>query len=203
MLQYAALIGRRFDTATLLALLGQGKSQFAGLQPAAGDDGRFDLPLDESYRFLVAALEQPERASTVSVKTVQRRASPQPGRSPRGAGSCLSFSTIVSSRQPLPCWMNSSSRVFLCRSAGCCWRKPSGVARRLCWRSIFDIVDHLNSGSGLIIDPMESIKLAQLNLMASEQARDMAAFEAASSYLSAGMQLLPADSWQNSVRPDA
>jgi predicted ATPase len=36
-----------------------------------------------------------------------------------------------------------------------------------------------------------------LNLMASNQARAIAAFEVASRYLSASMQLLPPDSWQH------
>ncbi len=62
--------------------------------------------------------------------------------------------------------------------------------------SLFTIVDHLDTGGVQIADPAAAIKVAQLNLLASRQARLVAAFEAASHYLSVGMQLLPGDSWQ-------
>jgi predicted ATPase len=75
--------------------------------------------------------------------------------------------------------------------------KAEGTGQEAVREALVTIVDHLNAGSALIDDPAEAVKAAQLNLMASSQARAEAAFEAASGYLSAGMQLLPADCWQN------
>ena len=57
-------------------------------------------------------------------------------------------------------------------------------------------MDHINKGRALIQDPLEAVKAAELNLMASELMRTVAAFGAAVHYLSTGIQLLPRESWQ-------
>ena len=63
--------------------------------------------------------------------------------------------------------------------------------------NLLAIVDHLNAGSALIQDPAEAVLTAQLNLLASQQARAAAAYGAASRYLAAGMKRLPSSCWQD------
>jgi predicted ATPase/signal transduction histidine kinase len=61
---------------------------------------------------------------------------------------------------------------------------------------LFEIVNQLNLGVALISEPSERRKLAQLNLQAGRKAIAAAAYNAASSYFDAGINLLPNDSWQ-------
>jgi predicted ATPase/signal transduction histidine kinase len=67
-------------------------------------------------------------------------------------------------------------------------------AERLAER-IFDIVSQLDRGAGLVDDPGERRRLAELDLLAGRRARASAAFGPAARYLAAGMALLPADAW--------
>ncbi|AFY44872.1 ATP-binding sensor histidine kinase [Nostoc sp. PCC 7107] len=60
---------------------------------------------------------------------------------------------------------------------------------------IFEIVNHLNKGIDLIIQPDEQLKLAQLNLMAGSKAKGAIAYNAAVNYFTQGIDLLPADAW--------
>jgi predicted ATPase/signal transduction histidine kinase len=63
-------------------------------------------------------------------------------------------------------------------------------------RSLFDIVNHLNKGLGLIEGEAERMALVELNLAASQRAKAATAYEAAFNYLQTAVKLLPADSWQ-------
>jgi len=62
--------------------------------------------------------------------------------------------------------------------------------------NIFDIVNQLNQGIELLTDPREREELAQLNLKAGCKARSSTAYTAANKYLTVGIELLSADSWQ-------
>lgn len=61
---------------------------------------------------------------------------------------------------------------------------------------IFDIVHHLNLGANWIRSQSEKYRLARLNLMAGEKAKAAMAYENAVKYLTQGLELLAADSWQ-------
>ncbi|MCU0546736.1 MAG: AAA family ATPase [Oscillatoriaceae cyanobacterium Prado104] len=61
---------------------------------------------------------------------------------------------------------------------------------------IFDIVNQLNIGAGLISDRTQRDELAQLNAIAGRKAKTSTAYAAAARYLTAGRELLAADSWQ-------
>ena len=61
---------------------------------------------------------------------------------------------------------------------------------------IFDIVNQLNVGTDFIIAQEERYKLARLNLIAGQKAKAATAYEPALRYLTAGSELLVADSWQ-------
>lgn len=62
--------------------------------------------------------------------------------------------------------------------------------------NLFKVVDHLNLGRNLITDQQERDKLARLNLIAGQKAQQTAAHSAALQYLTTGIELLAADSWQ-------
>ena len=62
---------------------------------------------------------------------------------------------------------------------------------------IFDIVNQLNSGRELINAQAERDELAQLNLIAGRKAKASTAYAAAKRYLTVGLELLAADSWQH------
>jgi predicted ATPase/transcriptional regulator with GAF, ATPase, and Fis domain len=61
---------------------------------------------------------------------------------------------------------------------------------------LFDIANHMNVGSDLIISSDARLQLAQIDLMAGLKAKSSAAYEAALGYFQAGIHLLPADPWQ-------
>ncbi|MFD2111876.1 diguanylate cyclase domain-containing protein [Thiorhodococcus fuscus] len=61
-------------------------------------------------------------------------------------------------------------------------------------RRVFEIVDQLNAGRRLILDPDERLELTQLNREAATKAKDAAAFASAVGYLRVARELLAADS---------
>ncbi|MEH1852001.1 MAG: AAA family ATPase [Nostoc sp.] len=62
--------------------------------------------------------------------------------------------------------------------------------------NLFEIVNQLNIGKSLIIQPEAQIELAQLNLNAAEKARDATAYNAAFEYATTGIALLNSLTWQ-------
>lgn len=77
---------------------------------------------------------------------------------------------------------------------------------RLLWQSIlpeeldervFDIVNPLNIGAALIVEPSERLDLAQLNLQTGCKAKAATAYDSAIEYLTTGRNLLPEDAWQS------
>ena len=62
---------------------------------------------------------------------------------------------------------------------------------------LFDVVHHLNVGSGLISEEPERVMLARLNLNAGNKAKSSTAYEAALDYLKAGLSLLTEDRWES------
>lgn len=60
---------------------------------------------------------------------------------------------------------------------------------------VFEIINHLNLGSGLIADDEERLALARLNLNAGRRAKSSTAYEAALSYFNAGIALVADRRW--------
>ncbi len=61
---------------------------------------------------------------------------------------------------------------------------------------VFDIVNHLNIGRGLITQETDCYELARLNLIAGQKTRDSGAFSTALNYFNIGLKLLTSNSWQ-------
>ena len=61
--------------------------------------------------------------------------------------------------------------------------------------AIFDIVNHLNRGAGLVEVPDERERIIALNLIAGKRARSSTAYASARNYLTQATALLSADAW--------
>jgi Nif-specific regulatory protein len=61
---------------------------------------------------------------------------------------------------------------------------------------LFDVVHHLNLGSGLISEETERLALARLNLIAGRRAKSSTAYQAALDYFKAGAGLLTEKHWE-------
>ncbi|HIK10641.1 MAG TPA: AAA family ATPase [Oscillatoriaceae cyanobacterium M33_DOE_052] len=62
---------------------------------------------------------------------------------------------------------------------------------------VFELVDHMNVGRYLITEEAEKLELAALNLEAGKKAQDATAYVAAKTYLTAGIEGLPKNSWEH------
>jgi predicted ATPase/signal transduction histidine kinase len=62
---------------------------------------------------------------------------------------------------------------------------------------IFEVVNQLNLGKDLMDNPIERQELAHLNLSAGQKAKMAAAYQAALTYFTAGVSLLPELAWQD------
>jgi predicted ATPase len=60
---------------------------------------------------------------------------------------------------------------------------------------VYELADHYNAALPLIVEPAERTKVARLNLSAATTARATAAFDAARTYSSAALDLLPEETW--------
>jgi predicted ATPase/signal transduction histidine kinase/GAF domain-containing protein len=60
---------------------------------------------------------------------------------------------------------------------------------------LFEIVNHLNTAIGLILQPLERANLAELNLLAAEKARASNAYTAAYKYAQIGIEVLGRSGW--------
>ncbi|WP_151635873.1 AAA family ATPase [Noviherbaspirillum aerium] len=62
---------------------------------------------------------------------------------------------------------------------------------------IFDVVNQLNHGGALLVDPNEKAQVAELNLRAGRRAKASTAYPSACVYLAAGMALLDEEFWRS------
>ncbi|WP_316367262.1 EAL domain-containing protein [Candidatus Thiodiazotropha sp. CDECU1] len=63
--------------------------------------------------------------------------------------------------------------------------------------TLFDVVNHLNRGAGLMTDPAEVIQLAELNAAAGRKARSSIAYATARELFSIAAAILSEDAWSN------
>jgi predicted ATPase/transcriptional regulator with GAF, ATPase, and Fis domain/tRNA A-37 threonylcarbamoyl transferase component Bud32 len=72
----------------------------------------------------------------------------------------------------------------------------SSVADVATSERLFEIVDHLNIGRDLVVEPAKRLNLARLNLDAARRAVAATAYAAASDYAAGGLVVLPDERWQ-------
>ena len=60
---------------------------------------------------------------------------------------------------------------------------------------LFDVANHLNRGAGLMTNPAEKARLAELNAHAGRRARASIAYETARDFFAAASALLPSETW--------
>jgi PAS domain S-box-containing protein len=188
-LQYAALIGVRFQSSTLLAIVGH--AQAGTLADSLWKAMRANLirPLDQSYRLL--ASESPGAFSAESSEFA-------PSLADILEEQILFEFCDNSIQQAVVATLDEYQIMTTSLQIG--WlllEKAEQAGQETLQRNLLSIVEHLNKGGALIQDPAEAVKAAELNLMASEFMRSVAAFTAAIHYLSTGIQFLPKNSWQD------
>ena len=186
-LQYAALLGRRFDSADLLAILGQDQARLLASSLWDAISCGLIYPLDANYRSLVG-----ENGNNIA----KERGDLHPGLAELlEEPSLFEFADTHVQRAAIR-GLNEHQIQVVSLEIG--WRLLEQAERfgpETLEKNLFSIVDHLDKGSMLIQDPAEAIKAAMLNLMASQKVRSLAAFKAALLYLSNGIKLLPLNSW--------
>ena len=64
-------------------------------------------------------------------------------------------------------------------------------------QKLFDITNHLNLGAQFITEDSEKASLCQFNIEAGRRAKASSAYQAAFSYQSTALKLLPSNSWEN------
>lgn len=70
------------------------------------------------------------------------------------------------------------------------------IDRHLYEENIFDVIHHLNMAADLICDRRERDETAEMNLIAGNRAKSLAAFKPALEYYTMGLMLLDENSWQ-------
>ncbi|HTP01053.1 MAG TPA: GAF domain-containing protein [Anaerolineales bacterium] len=186
-LQYAACLGRRFDAGDLLEVIGKDRSLSLSYNLWRAMTEGWIYALDENYRLLAG-----EIADSFDAETGE----PFPRLVDLLEQDIYFEFQHNNVQQAILATMDAEqlSRTHLLIGLRLL-EKTERAGRELLPEDIFSIVDHLNAGQAKREDSTQAIQIAQLNLRAAHEARAMAAFEVSSSYLSAGIQSLPPDSW--------
>jgi len=172
-LKLAACIGNQFDSRTLAIISEKSQSQIITHLWQAVQEGLI-LPLGETYKFASVEEQSPNRPSNQLV---------------------VSFRFLHDRVQQVAYELiPASKRQTIHREIGNLLLLYTPPEKRE--EQIFDIVNQLNMGIGLITNLAERENLAELNLMAGKKAKASAAYETATRYLLTGIKLLEEKSWQ-------
>lgn len=168
-LKLAACLGNQFDLRTLAAVCGQSLAKAAAdLWPALVEG--LIVPLSDTYK--LAAFEVQGLADEVTIEC-------------KFAHDRVQFAVYA--------LIPEADRPSVHRQVGQCLLHCMAPDERE--QKIFDLVDHLNMGRGLIQLHAELEELVALNLVAGRKAKAAAAYEAARTYLQIGLALLGEEGW--------
>ncbi len=172
-LKLAACIGNRFDLATLAVVCERSQDEIATDLWRALQE-RFVIPENETYKFFQGDQQEEKDTEAVSVdyRFLHDRV--------QQAAYCL-----------IP---DDQKQVTHLQMGQLLLQKFSTTERE---ERLFEIVNHLNIGRALILQPQEREELAQLNLMAGRKAKISTAYSTAITYLSTGIKLLPETAWES------
>ncbi|UBF23577.1 AAA family ATPase [Kovacikia minuta CCNUW1] len=177
-LKLAACVGNYFDLATLAIVSEQSQTEVAANLWQALQEGLI-LPRNEVYKFYQ---ELGESATTS-------------GSSALNSGSCVYKFLHDRIQQAAYSLISEEQRPSIHLKIGQLLLSHTLDIEQD--NKLFDIVNHLNMGLKLIVQPAEKERIAQLNLFAAQKARSATAYESALSYATAGITLLPSDCWQS------
>ncbi|MEG4119801.1 AAA family ATPase [Microcoleus sp. N9_B4] len=172
-LKLGACIGNQFDLATLAIVLESSETETATALWKALQEGLI-IPQSGVYKFYVGAEQAISEATTQTVAyrflhdRVQQAA----------------YSLIPTAHKEAT-HLKIGQLLF---------KNYSTEERN---NQIFEIVNQLNMGVGLINQQSERYELAQLNLLAGQKAKASTAHVAALNYLKTGIKLLATDSWHS------
>ncbi|MEG5140403.1 AAA family ATPase, partial [Microcoleus sp. A6-D4] len=171
-LKLAACIGAQFDLNTLAIVSQQSESDAAVALWKALQEGLI-IPQSEIYKFYMGELDttQNTQTETLNYKFLHDRVQQ------------AAYSLIPDDQKQIT---HLQIGQLLLQDAS-----PSTKEERL-----FDIVNHLNVGKYLMIQPSERTELAQMNLNAGGKAKNSTAYAAARGYFKTGIELLQPDCWK-------
>ncbi|MEG5001992.1 ATP-binding protein, partial [Microcoleus sp. B4-D4] len=173
-LKLAACIGNQFDLTTLAIVSEQSEVETAANLWKALPEGLI-LPIGDVYKFYVGAESQSvtsEKSQNVTYKFLHDRVQ-------------QAAYSLIPDRQKASIHLNIG-QLLLART--------SDIEQT---NKLFDIVNHLNWGLKLVVEPAEREKIAQLNGLAAKRARSATAYQSAMTYATTGITLLKPDCWQS------
>ncbi len=171
-LKLAACIGNQFELETL-AIVSQQSSETVATDIWNALQFGLVLPISEAYKFFQGSLEE----TTVETVTVGYR--------------FLHDRVQQAAYSLIP---NDQKQATHLKIGQLLLNKYQRCEQK---EGLFDIVNQLNIGRELILNPKEYNQLAQLNLKAGQKAKSATAYKAALEYLTTGIKLLKSDSWQS------
>ncbi len=169
-LKLAACIGNQFDLQTLAIVCEKSPQQTAADLWKAMAEGLI-LPLSDAYKLIELDVQGLTEAVTVEYKFAHDRIQQ------------AVYSLIPTNEKQSVHWQ--VGQLLLVNT-------PQEKREQ----KLFDIVNQLNQGRGLINQQVEQNELAPLNLMAGKKAKASAAYQPAFNYLQIGLRLLGEDTWQ-------
>ncbi|RKZ51705.1 MAG: serine/threonine-protein kinase PknK [Candidatus Parabeggiatoa sp. nov. 3] len=173
-LKLAACIGNQFDLAMLAIVYEKYQAETAADLWKALQEGLI-IPINEVYKFF--------QASEDSTEATERQNLSVPYKFLHDRVQQAAYSLITEAQKP-------ATHLKIGRLL------KSHTHEQALDDKLFDIVNQLNLGISLITDQSERDELVQLNLKAGRKAKASTAYAAASRYLTVGLELLSADSWQ-------
>ena len=168
-LQYAAGVGSRFDTAILSAVAGKKPSQIISMLWDAMQAGIIQ-PLDSNYQLIFQLRDEQFELPVAHFKFVHDKM-----------------------QQAAYSFMAEEEKSKLHYRIAKALLENIGEGEY--GERIFDIVTQLNSGRSLLSTPAEKAEAVTLNLIAAKKARESVAYESALQYLEASIHLLDKQSW--------
>lgn len=174
-LKLGACFGHQFDFSTLKVISSESTSQIAK-QLWQAIKANFIYPLEESYKTL-GLMGLNEHVATLDTNSLRYN---------------FSHDRIQQAAYEL---INVQDRPSIHLKIGRLLLKDKPLMEND--ERLFDVLEHFNQSIALIRDSKERLKLAQYNLWAAQKAKLASAYYAANEYLSAGIELLKPNNWEN------
>ncbi|MEH2160785.1 MAG: AAA family ATPase [Nostoc sp.] len=175
-LKLAACIGNQFDLATLAIVSEKSQTQTASDLWKALQEG-FIIPTNEVYKFYQT------EASAATVQTSTQK-----------VDTCVYKFLHDRVQQAAYSFIPNQQKQITHLKIGQLLLNHTPASEQD--EKLFDIVNQLNIGNSLIVDPDQKTELAQLNLQAAQKAIAATAYVAAFEYATIGIAMLAQERWQ-------